>query len=104
MDGQNIAWLEQNVRFRVGSGKCFFDLHCGEVLDDSISVFHFIACEIRSFPQSVTLKTSSHAHQLRGGHSFRHWIFSGTQHLAKDRDRGRIRLIASEDADRIEWP
>src|ERR1017187_6871953 len=99
---QNVAGLEGNLRTLVGACNGSTDVYCGEPFGNLMPIFHLIAREVGTFQESVALEPAGHAHELRGGHPQGHGVLARADHLTANCHRGRIDLVAPEDANRVE--
>src|SRR5262249_44779947 len=68
-----------------------------------VAVHNGVAGKIGFFLVRIALEAPCHTQQVGSAHTIRKRILTRTQHLAVNRNLGSIDLIASEDADGIEW-
>src|SRR5579859_4923815 len=92
---EHIARLEDHVS--VGfAGESALDIDFAMLQVHVIAIDYGVAGKIRGLAVGAALETARNTKQISRGHLFSKRILSRTQHLAKNRDLGRIRLITAE--------
>src|ERR1700733_11929619 len=102
MYGQYVTGFKWYIVLLIAAVYRIADVDRFTIGDDFRSSYHLVAGEVGIRKQSVTLEAAGHAHKLGRGHTVREGVIARAQHFATDGHSGRIGLVPTEDANRIE--
>ena len=102
MNGENVARLQRHIGVAILLQHGLADFQIAAFYRNVAAAVDVIADQVGSVEQCIALESAGGAHQLRRGHAFKQRIGAGPQHFSLHGHRGRILLVAAEDANGVE--